>query len=227
VWLLATQERPIQPGVVQSRHGKEYGYNVYVELTENGYVSTREAADILGISLRSAQLWVENGVLTAWKTPGGHRRITVASIKRVLEERERHAQLTMSNPKLRVLIVEDDPDVARFLHLAIEQCHPGTEIHIASNGFEGLILVGRTHPDILMTDLNMPGMDGFRMIRAMGSGDSAPALVVAVTALSPPDISDRGGLSADIKVLQKPISLSQLDEILTSFIAQRISPDLV
>lgn len=197
-----------------------------MQLTENAYVSTREAADILSISLRSAQLWVENGVLTAWKTPGGHRRITVSSIKRVLEERERHAQLTVSDPKLRVLIVEDDPDVARFLYLAIEQCHPGTEIHVASDGFEGLILVGRVYPDILMTDLNMPGMDGFRMIRAMGSGESAPALVVAVTALSPPDISDRGGLSPDIKVLQKPISISQLDGILTTFITQRANAEL-
>lgn len=197
-----------------------------MELTEHGYVSTREAADILGISLRSAQLWVENGVLTAWKTPGGHRRITMASIKRVLEERERHAQLAITNPKLRVLIVEDDPDVARFLQMAIEQCYPGTEIYLAANGFEGLILVGRVHPDVLMTDLNMPGMDGFRMIRAMGSGESAPALVVAVTALSEPDIADRGGLSPEVRVLHKPVSLTQLESIFSTFLAHRPGSDL-
>ncbi|WP_434089560.1 MerR family transcriptional regulator [Neopusillimonas aromaticivorans] len=41
-------------------------------------ISTREAADRLGVSVRTVQLWVESGVLDAWKTPGGHRRIPLA-----------------------------------------------------------------------------------------------------------------------------------------------------
>ncbi|MFM7066754.1 MAG: excisionase family DNA-binding protein, partial [Gammaproteobacteria bacterium] len=35
------------------------------------YLSTREAADLLGVSLRTVQLWVESGTLRAWKTAGG------------------------------------------------------------------------------------------------------------------------------------------------------------
>ena len=42
--------------------------------------STREAADRLGVSLRTVQLWSEAGLLRAWKTPGGHRRILTASV---------------------------------------------------------------------------------------------------------------------------------------------------
>jgi excisionase family DNA binding protein len=42
--------------------------------------STREAADRLGVSLRTVQLWSEAGLLRAWKTPGGHRRILTDSI---------------------------------------------------------------------------------------------------------------------------------------------------
>jgi excisionase family DNA binding protein len=44
--------------------------------------STREAAQQLGVSVRTAQLWVEEGRLNAWKTPGGHRRILVESVAR-------------------------------------------------------------------------------------------------------------------------------------------------
>ncbi|QDX80347.1 hypothetical protein B9N43_03145 [Denitratisoma sp. DHT3] len=43
--------------------------------------STREAADILGVSLRTVQLWVDSGILDAWKTAGGHRRVSRASIE--------------------------------------------------------------------------------------------------------------------------------------------------
>ena len=42
--------------------------------------TTREAAEALGICVRTAQLWVEQGRLRAWKTPGGHRRILRESV---------------------------------------------------------------------------------------------------------------------------------------------------
>ena len=42
--------------------------------------TTREAAELLGVSLRTIQLWVDNGVLEAWKTVGGHRRVSRQSI---------------------------------------------------------------------------------------------------------------------------------------------------
>lgn len=45
--------------------------------------STREAAEMLGVSLRTIQLWVDGGVLDAWKTAGGHRRVSFDSIQRL------------------------------------------------------------------------------------------------------------------------------------------------
>ena len=51
------------------------------------YCTTREAAKILGTSLRTIQLWVESGILQAWKTPGGHRRVTRESMQQLFERR--------------------------------------------------------------------------------------------------------------------------------------------
>lgn len=45
--------------------------------------STREAAEILGVSLRTIQVWVDRGVLVAWKTAGGHRRVSLESVMQV------------------------------------------------------------------------------------------------------------------------------------------------
>lgn len=47
--------------------------------------STREASELLGVSLRTVQLWVDSGVLQAWKTAGGHRRISSASVEALLK----------------------------------------------------------------------------------------------------------------------------------------------
>eukprot|EP01036_Dinobryon_divergens_P016193 gene16192-21946_t len=43
---------------------------------EKTFCTTREAASRLGISIGTVQLWVEKGLLSAWKTEGGHRRVT-------------------------------------------------------------------------------------------------------------------------------------------------------
>ena len=55
-------------------------------------VSTEEAARLLQTSVRSVQLWAGNGLLKAWRTPGGHRRITRGSIQAILDERTRAVQ---------------------------------------------------------------------------------------------------------------------------------------
>lgn len=47
-------------------------------------LTTRQAADLIGVNLRSIQLWVESGKLAACKTPGGHRRIQRADVLRLL-----------------------------------------------------------------------------------------------------------------------------------------------
>jgi len=60
-------------------------------VTENNYeefISTTEAASMLGISLRSVQYWVEKGKLDAWKTAGGHRRIVRKSVEKLMAEQD-------------------------------------------------------------------------------------------------------------------------------------------
>lgn len=52
-------------------------------------VSTRQAAKLLCASVRTVQIWVDNGKLVAWKTPGGHRRVLRASVDEMLAERQR------------------------------------------------------------------------------------------------------------------------------------------
>ncbi|PJO39056.1 DNA-binding protein, partial [Delftia acidovorans] len=46
------------------------------------HYTTAEVAKLLGMAVRSVQLMVDRGDLEAWKTPGGHRRITRASVER-------------------------------------------------------------------------------------------------------------------------------------------------
>jgi len=183
--------------------------------SEDAYVSTREAAEILGISLRTAQLWVESGVLLAWKTSGGHRRILRRSIDALLAERSKISNPNIEAPtlsqSLKLVIVEDDQDLCRLITLFLGDLERPIDVRSAKNGFEGLVLIGQFRPHVVIADLNMPGMDGFRMIQALLGTEFAPQKIMVSTALSPADIEARGGLPESIDVLQKPYSLELIE----------------
>ena len=52
---------------------------------KDSILTTAQAAKILGVSARTAQLWTESGVIPNWKTPGGHRRMFEADVRAILE----------------------------------------------------------------------------------------------------------------------------------------------
>jgi len=66
-------------------------------------LTTRDAARLLGISVSTAQKWIESGALASWKTPGGHRRMRRSAVIALLEERTALAAdpLQAMSPELR------------------------------------------------------------------------------------------------------------------------------
>ena len=185
-------------------------------VSEAAYISTREAAQLLNISLRTAQLWVESGALLAWKTNGGHRRILLSSVNAVLEERKRLSidPKSAQSTHLKIAIVEDDLDLIQLLQMAISSLPFPTKIEATTDGFKGLIMMSEFRPDVLILDLNMPHLDGFRMIGAIEGSEFAPATLIVSTALSEHDITDRGGLPKRALLLQKPFSIEALQALI-------------
>lgn len=84
--------------------------------SDENYCSTREAAERLDVSLRTVQLWVESGALQAWKTPGGHRRVSLASVELMLEARRSEVPVAKARPRasLSFLVVDEDIQIVRL-----------------------------------------------------------------------------------------------------------------
>lgn len=184
--------------------------------------STREAAALLGVSLRTAQLWVESGVLRAWKTAGGHRRILKSSVNALLQDRKHALEGTVRAGQFKLLIVEDDADLMKLYRLHVEAWGLPIDLIGASNGFEGLIRIGEAKPNLVIADLSMPGMDGFRMIRSLyANPDFKNMDIVVVTALGKDEIADRGGLPEGIQVFTKPAPFSTLEQLVREKVGKK------
>lgn len=175
------------------------------------YLSTREAAAQLGVALSTVQTWVESGVLPAWKTAGGHRRIAINAIE-TMRLRQQAVLGTPSSPEtIKVLVVEDDPVQLALYRIHFAEWKLPVQLLTAEDGFEGLILIGRHAPDLIITDLSMPEMDGFKMIRRLKMQPATPhATIIAVTVLTPSEIEAQGGLPLDIPIYPKPIPFAAL-----------------
>ena len=203
------------------------------------FCTTREASEILGVSLRTAQLWVESGLLEAWKTSGGHRRISRDSVERLLfnpamranarQEKaaggapaKSAAPAETENPLL-ILVVEDSSALRRLYELTLARWPFPVRVMTASDGHEALIRLGLHRPDLLIADLNMPKMDGFHMLDAIRAiPELNDMAIVAVTGLDPKEILERGGVPEGVRVLPKPIPFGELQVIASEVAATRV-----
>lgn len=187
------------------------------------YLTTYEAAGMLGVTLRTVQLWANRGVLESWKTEGGHRRILRDSVERLLADRDQQpagaiadvAVVVPSGPEaLRILVVEDEPDLLRLYRMQLARWAMAPEVSLANNGFEGLVLIGSVRPHLLIADLHMPEMDGFQMLRTLRAMPQLDAMeIVVVTGLDPADVAQRGDLPSGTAILPKPIPFAELERI--------------
>lgn len=152
--------------------------------------STTEAAQRLGMAVRSVQLMVDRGELQAWKTPGGHRRILRSSLEAWLASRAAPAAavpppVAASGARpTTLLLIEDSVHFQNLISLVVKRELPDAELHVASDGIAGLAMAGRLEPDLLLIDILLPGIDGAALITSLRSHPQfARSRLVVVTAL--------------------------------------------
>lgn len=190
------------------------------------FCTTREAADRLSVSLRTAQLWVDSGILEAWKTEGGHRRISVLSVERLMHTPSptipQPGTSVADSGRLKILVAEDDNVLIKLYRARIATWGLPVDVTTASNGYEALVLVGREQPDLMISDLLMPGMDGFQMVRTLTASSFREGMeIVVVTGMDAEEISARGGLPPGVRILTKPVPFAELKILAESLIARR------
>lgn len=177
-------------------------------MVEN-YCTTREAARLLGISVRSVQQWVDKGRLHAWKTAGGHRRIDRESV--MTARRQRAGQAAASEYSLPILIVEDDAALLKLYRLQMARWPFPVTLYTAPNGFEGLVMVGEAAPQLLICDLRLPGVSGFQIVRYLSAMERhAGMTLVVVSGLPPDEIAAHGSLPPRTEIMGKPIDFGRL-----------------
>ncbi len=176
-----------------------------------GYVTTGEAARLLGVGLNTVKRWIANGDLKGIQTPGGHWRIPKADLECFMQKR---GMKSAEQDRLsRILIVDDEPHICTFLKEVLEHARLPLEFKCEHDGYAGLIQIGSWRPDILILDIFMPAIDGIEVLRRLRqdpdlAGDMK--IIVVTAAFDRPVIKQAiSDVRPDV-VLPKPVDTLQL-----------------
>lgn len=111
----------------------------------------------------------------------------------------------------RILVVDDNPDICAFMQAALEGA--GYEVRTAPEGAQGLAMLERRTADLIITDIFMPGQEGFETITRCRA-EFPQSRIVVMSAGSVPgmkhDFLAAAGLLGVAATLRKPFSADQL-----------------
>jgi excisionase family DNA binding protein len=191
-------------------------------------LTTLDVARMLGLAVRSVQLMVDRGELQAWKTPGGHRRISRQSVDRWRAggqaSRSGDGQGTstpdLSQPSgtapIKVLLIEDSMHFQNLVTLLLQRQFPALDLRTASDGIAGLIMAGQFQPDVLMVDLLLPGIDGATLLTGLRANPLFRHLqVIVITSLDAGELAPYSFALDGVPVVHKPRLVADLPQLLT------------
>lgn len=192
--------------------------------------TTPEAARLLGISPSTVQQLVEAGIIKAWKTKGGHRRIPLSAVyayKAASAATPEPAARPSADPArlaqpLQVLVVEDNPMQRVVYEQHFNSWQLPMQVQYCDNGYTALLEIAAHRPDVLLSDIMMSGLDGLEMIRTLLERPELADMDIAILSSVEPDVLEqRGGIPPHVLYFGKPVAFDELRGFLRGCCAQK------
>ena len=118
------------------------------------------------------------------------------------------------------LIVDDETFFLSSMVEGLAAVAPGLEVHTAQDGLEALMLAERHRIDVVVTDIQMPRLDGFSLIAELAERGHDMSIVI-MTAFDTPTVRERAKLPHVVECLEKPIDFAELLRTLSQVLSTR------
>jgi CheY-like chemotaxis protein len=126
---------------------------------------------------------------------------------------------------LRVMVVEDDPATRAMYQAHFDSWDLSIDATIASSAIEALLDIAVVKPQVLLTDLRMPGIDGVEMLRQLNTHPQfSQVAVIVITGLNDKEIKEYGTFPEGTHVLRKPVDMGWLRGYFQAMLTIRVGP---
>lgn len=174
------------------------------------YLTPQEVAKLLMVSPVTVRQLAQKGGLKAVTTPGGHRRFMRHEVERFAQQRG----LTLDigdDDTWRILIVDDDTQLANYLVEFFDNLSQKIVTQVSHDGFDAGMKVLAFKPHIVLLDLMMSGISGFKVCQTIKKDPITRGMrIIAITGY-PSDENTKKILAAGAEAcLSKPIDVTIL-----------------
>lgn len=177
--------------------------------------TTHDISRLLQVDPSTVSKWIDRGILLAFRTPGGHRRVRATDLRTFLIAHEMPVPEELGSSAVRLLVVDDEKPVLDAIKRAFKPYAAQVEITTTANGVEALLLVNEQKPHGMLIDLNMPDVDGLEVIRRIRARKTLEGVrLIAMTARATQDMVDNALKAGASACVSKPVDI---DEVLKQF----------
>lgn len=187
----------------------------FVQFDKDQLLTSSEVGQLLQVNPSSVKKWVDDGLLAAFRTPGGHRRIRAADLIAFLDAHRMPIPLALRDTaRKRMLIVDDDAIHLKAFARAFERYGDEIEIITSSDGVEALVLVGALEPHVVVLDVLMPLIDGLEVCRRLKANPKTRGIsVVIVSGCVDAALERKAAAAGAVCCLLKPIRPAAVMEV--------------
>ena len=181
--------------------------------------TTDDIRKICGVTIQTVISWSNKGMLPAYKTLGGHRRVKKADLIEFLKKNKMPLSPELAKEwSFRILIVNDDKALVDLLAGLINKKYNHCETSSAIDEYEAGRQILSFKPDLVIVGLNLPGVDGFEICGKIKSDPETKHLkVLAITEDNPENIKEEILNCGADGYLSKPFDIKQISSYLNEF----------
>ena len=140
------------------------------------WLTLGQAAKYLGVAQSTMRKWSDLGRVSAFYTPGGHRRYRRSDLDQFLDRSGPSSTTSSSTPGPLVLIVDDDERLREYVRVNLEA--EGYFVREAGSAEDALSALGQESPDLILLDVMMPQVDGWETLRRIQEHTGVGAIPV-------------------------------------------------
>lgn len=187
------------------------------------FLTTFEAAKLMGVDMGTVIDWCQQGKLTAFKTPGGHRRITPQNLLDFLQRFKMPIPASLGQlMRLTCLIVDDQPDIRKLVERVIKSIDDSAEVDQAQDGFEAGTKLLERFPNLIVLDIGLPGINGFNICKRIRSDDRfKQTKILIITGNNTPEAKEKMEAAGADEFLPKPFDSHTLKNVILKLVGQQ------
>lgn len=131
--------------------------------------TTHDISRLLQVDPSSVSKWIDRGLLVAYRTPGGHRRVRGSDLRAFLLSHQMPVPEELASGGFRLVTVDDDKSSLDAFKRALKPYSRLVDLFTTSSGIEAVLMVSEMKPDGLLIDLNVPDLSGLEVCRRLSA----------------------------------------------------------